>query len=95
MVCPKGYYLVEKTLQAVAQFSVNAALQPGAKTQETPRRAAIENLRLMANRHDYGDIPPRLKVFALEELELEQDEQLNGPFVMGHDEPVDRPLADP
>ena len=92
MVCPKGYYLVEKTLQAVAQSSVNAALQPGAKTQETPRRAAGENLRLMANRDDYGDIPPKMKVFALEESVLEQ---VNSSFAMRRGELVDRPLADP
>ena len=46
----------------------------------------------MANRHDFGDIPPKMKVFALEESALEQ---VNSPFAMGHDEPVDRPLADP
>ena len=46
----------------------------------------------MANLHDFSDIPPRMKVFALEESALEQ---VNSPFAMGHDEPVDRPLADP
>ena len=78
-------------LQAVAQSSVNAALLRGAETQ-TPQKAAGRNLRLMANRHDYGDIPPKMKVFALEESALEQ---ANSPFALGRDEPVDRPLADP
>ena len=49
-------------------------------------------MRQMANRHDFGGIPPEMKVFALEESALEQ---VNSPFAMGHDEPVDRPLADP
>ena len=92
LLCPKGYYLVAKMLQAVAQSSVNAALLRGAKTQEAPRKAAGQNLRQMANRHDFGGIPPEMKVFALEESALEQ---VNSPFAMGHDEPVDRPLADP
>ena len=46
----------------------------------------------MANRHDFGGIPPKMKVFALEESALEQ---VNSPVAMGHDGPVDRPLADP
>ena len=46
----------------------------------------------MANRHDFGDIPPKMKVFALEESALEQ---VNSPFAMGRDEPLDRHLADP
>ena len=46
----------------------------------------------MAKRHDFGGIPPKMEVFALEESALEQ---VNSPFAMGHDEPVDRPLADP
>ena len=92
MVCPEGYYLVAKTLQAVAQSCFNAGPLRGAKTQETPREAAGRNLRLMANRHDYGDIPPEMKVFALEESALEQ---VDSPFARGHDEPVDRPVADP
>ena len=92
LVCPKGYYLVAKTLQAVARSSVNAALLRGAKTQETPRKAAGHNLILMANRDNYGDIPPKMKVFALEESALEQ---VNSPFAMRRGEPVDRPLAEP
>ena len=79
-------------LQAVAQSSVNAALLRGAKTQEAVRKAAGQNVRLIANSHDYGDIPPKMKVFALAELALEQ---VGSPFAMGHDEPVDRPPADP
>ena len=42
LFCPKGYYLVAKMLQAVAQSSANAALLRGAKTQETPRKAAAK-----------------------------------------------------
>ena len=49
-------------------------------------------MRQMANRHDFGDIPPKMKVFALEESALEQ---VNSPYAMERDEPVDRPLADP
>ena len=49
-------------------------------------------MRLVANRRDYGDIPPKMKVFALEESALEQ---VNSPFAMGRGEPVDRPLAGP
>ena len=49
-------------------------------------------MRQVANRQDFGDIPPKMKVFALEESALEQ---VNSPFAMGHDEPVDRPVADP
>ena len=79
-------------LQAVAQSSVNAALLRGAKTQETLRKAAGRNLSLMANSRDCGDIPPKMKVFAIEESALGQ---VGGPFAMGRDEPVDRPLADP
>ena len=78
-------------LQAVAQSSVNAALLRGAETQ-TPRKAAGRNLRLMANRHDYGDIPPKMKVFAPGESALEQ---VNSSFAMGRNEPLDRHLADP
>ena len=78
--------------QAVLQSSVDAALSRGAKTQGALRKAAGQNLRLMANRHNYGDIPPKMKVFAPSELELEQS---NSPFVMGHDDPLDRHLADP
>ena len=59
-------------LQAVAQSSVNAALLRGSETQETPRKAAGRNLKLMASCRDYGDIPPKMRVFALEELEPEQ-----------------------
>ena len=92
LFCPGGYYLVAGMLQAVAQSSVNAALLRGAKTQETPRKAAGQNLRLMANRDDYGDIPPKMKVFALEESVLEQ---VNSSFAMRRGELVDRPLADP
>ena len=79
-------------LQAVKQSTDNAVLQRGAETQETLRKAAGRNLRLVANRRDYGDIPPKMKVFAPEESALEQ---VNSPFAMGHDEPVDRPVADP
>ena len=64
----------------------------GAKTQETPRRAAGRNLKLMATLQDYGDIPPKMHIFALEEVELDK---LSSSFALGHDEPVDRPLADP
>ena len=92
LFCPRGCYLVENMSQAVAQSSVNAALLRGAKTQETPRRAAGQNLRLMANRHDYGDIPPKMKVFAPEESALEQ---VDSPFAMRRDEPLDRHLAYP
>ena len=46
----------------------------------------------MANRQDFGDIPPKMKVFALEES---APEQVTSPFVMGGDEPLDRHLADP
>ena len=42
LFCPKGYYVVAKMLRAVAQSSVNAALLRGAKTQETPRKAAAK-----------------------------------------------------
>ena len=79
-------------MQAVAQSAVNAALLRGAKTQETPRKAAGQNLSLMATRRDFGDIPPKMKVFALEESALEQ---VNSPFAMRRGEPVDRPLAEP
>ena len=79
-------------MQAVAQSSVYAALLRGAETQETPREAAGQNLSPMANRHDVGDIPPKMRVSAMAESALEQ---VNSPFAMGHDEPVDRPLADP
>ena len=79
-------------LQAVAQSADNAVLLHGAKTQETLWKAAGRNLRLVANRRDYGDIPPKMKVFALEESALEQ---VNSPFAVGRDEPLDRHLADP
>ena len=46
----------------------------------------------MANRHDFGDIPPKMKVFALEASVLEQ---VNSSFAMRRGELVDRPLADP
>ena len=46
----------------------------------------------MANRDDYGDILPKMKVFSLEESALEQ---VDSPFAMGRGEPVDRPLTDP
>ena len=46
----------------------------------------------MATRRDFGDIPPKMKVFALEESALEQ---VNSPFAVGRDEPLDRHLADP
>ena len=49
-------------------------------------------MRQMADCHDLGDIPPKMKVFALEESALEQ---VNSPLAMGHDEPVDRPPAAP
>ena len=49
-------------------------------------------MRQMANRHDFGVIPPKMKVFALEESALEQ---VNSPFAVGRDEPLDRHLADP
>ena len=75
----------------LTQSSVNAALLRGAKTQETPRKAAGRILRLMANLHDYGDIPPEIKVSALEESAREQ---VNSPFAIGRDEPPDRHLAD-
>ena len=79
-------------LQAGLQSSVDATLLGGAETQETPRRAAGQNLKLMANRRDYGDIPPKMKVFAPEESE---PEQLASPLVWGYDEPAGRPLGDP
>ena len=79
-------------MQAVAQSSVNAALLRGAETQETPRKAAGQNLSLMATRRDFGDIPPKMKVFAPEESAREQ---VNSPFAIGRDEPLDRHLADP
>ena len=92
LFCPEKYYPVAKMLRAAAQSADNAVLLHGAKTQETLRKAAGRNLRLVASRRDYGDIPPEMKVFALEESALEQ---VNSPFAMGHDEPEDRPLADP
>ena len=49
-------------------------------------------MSLTATRRDFGDIPPKMKVFALEESALEQ---VACPFAMGRDEPVDRSLADP
>ena len=78
--------------QAVLQPSVGAALLVGAKTQETPRKAAGQNLRLTPNRRDYGDIPPKMQVSAPAGLE---PEQVNGSLIMGYDEPAGRPPADP
>ena len=49
-------------------------------------------MRLMANRGDCGDIPAKMKVFALEESAAEQ---ANSPFPMRRGEPEDRPLAGP
>ena len=46
-------------------------------------------MRQMADCRDFGDIPPKMKVFALEES---APEQVNSPFA---DEPLDRHLADP
>ena len=73
------------------QSFVDAALLGGAKTRETPRKTAGQNFKLMAKRRDYSNIPPKMEVFAPSELE---PEQLSSSWVMGYDEPVDRPLAD-
>ena len=53
-------------LQAALESSVNAAPLGGSKTQETQWKAAGQNVKLMANWRNFGDIPPEMKVFAQE-----------------------------